>query len=422
MKGNFRVVSTDAQEFFEKKKIAGNNLLSIIAFSSFQIIFLSYIIGQYYYKMAGLSAPKPVDLYILPFLLIAIVSMEFSNRIKSDFFRNMSMVMNVFIINPLICYYYYSPNNALFWNIFGIFLVMQLSGYYTLSFLNIREKISTSFLFIFSILSVSLLVITLIGGVNIGFFIDIRSVYLFRQTNDTSLTIIIFGLITNCFIPLFIILTFKSRPFAVTIISTISALLLFSATGHKIVIASTLLLLSYFIFKARTTMVLFVPAIVIIIISLVTIGTEYRIFSSLLVRRSFLVQPYLFEIWYDVFNGGPIAMWGTIFPLNIFGYYPFNAPMVLIVGKITGGWPNTSILMDTLANAGIFAMPVMAIFCFFMHIFIRFVPRDIHGVLGFFIGVIFINGSFFSVFMDPAFLILILLLIFLRANASRRRV
>lgn len=403
-----------------QKTRARRNLVYRAAFTVAHLLTVTYLLGTYFPDMLGYRRAQTIGPGIIVIGIFAIIQLEVSWRAKSVFFRNMLIVLNTIVIIPALGFYHFTENHLMSAQINLCFAMLQISGYYQLPHISLKPAIQYPGAIGLAFIALPLGIILLSNGLNPELLTDITLVYSFRETVETSTTIFLSGLIMKFLLPLFIMQKYEQMPLTVLTSSVVICMLLFVSTGHKSVVGFAIMFLFYKHFRGNLVRVLLLPLLAISLISIVAILMNLNLLAAVLVRRIFLIQPFLFEIWHGVFAGGPIPFWGTIFPLNLFGYYPFDKPIIFIVGEVIGGWPNTSIIMETIVNSGPF-FPFFALFFgFLMHVAIAPIRAENRGFVGFLVGASFVNGSFASVFMDPTVLLLFIALALFASPPAHR--
>jgi O-antigen polymerase len=226
----------------------------------------------------------------------------------------------------------------------------------------VKPEIFFFFLFVFSIISYTILIYSFGFSAEIPTFDEIRELRETYREEQSRLVIYLFQWQSTVINPLLFILGLYFRNVWLIIISVTGQLYLYSVGGHKAIFFINFLVLFVFIglkyFKTN-----FNNFILISIISLVALllcvdyfSNDYSLLSSILVRRMFMVPAQFFYYYYDFFSSHPVDYYAQNFPFSLFltSHYQFEIPYVIsdfYVNKLNSH-ANANIFADSYANLG----------------------------------------------------------------------
>ena len=187
---------------------------------------------------------------------------------------------------------------------------------------------------------------------NILFFYDPTSVYLYREENQTILDINLIKLYTWIIIPTLILSTNDKNRYVVLFMVIFSSVIFYGTFGHKSLLGLPVAI--YFLYRSQNIEKFLLNLLLfLLMIGLFGYLANIRIIDGIFVRRVFYVPTYLAIEWLNAFEHSSVPFWGTVFPLNLFEYYPFHKPLIQIMSEKVGGWPNVGALVDLFVNANI---------------------------------------------------------------------
>lgn len=195
---------------------------------------------------------------------------------------------------------------------------------------------------------------------------DVRADYKSELRWGNRLTAYAVGWVASVINPLFIILGFERRKLSILGLGVFGQLFVFSVTGFKGALFSTLLLAGLlFSVRRRNFGVLFLGAAVAILVAsiLETAVFGSQMISQVIVRRVMMTPAILTGLYFDFFSHGPKLMLSHSILSGVVSN-PYGAGPATLIGSTYFGpstFSNANIWADGYANFGYAGLPIVTV-------------------------------------------------------------